>query len=429
MPSPARTLALSILATLEHGRATLADRLASPEIEALPPVERRFLNELVLGTLRLRGLLDFHLQALLGRPLQDLEPAILADILRIGAHQVLHLRVPARAAVNEAVELAAQHAPRAKGLVNAVLRRLAREGPTALPDAESAPLPWLTSAGSLPTWLAQRWLSTLGPQRAVARARALLQAPQIAFRLNPRAQDAWERVLSAELAPTPLTVPGAFRAQAGHPQELALAGLIALQDQGSQLAGHVAARGTRVLDACAAPGGKSMLIGDLLGPSARVIAAEISLRRLWTMRRLVAAWGATNVVCTAADGLRPPFRGSFDAVLVDAPCSGLGTIARKPDIRWRLREEDIARHSRRQRALLISLSRFVRPGGLLVYATCSLEDEETSRVVSWLRRRDPSWRLAPTPQWSAPFAADGTLRIEPEQACGDGFYVAALERP
>jgi 16S rRNA (cytosine967-C5)-methyltransferase len=428
MPTAARVLALSLLSGMARERQTLADRFATPRIDALPMVERGFLHELVLGTLRQRGLLDYHLRALIGRPVETLTPPVLADILRLGAHQILNLRVPARAAVNEAVELAAQHAPRAKGLVNAVLRRLARQGAGAVPDAETAPLDWLTSVGSLPLWLAQRWLTALGPQRSVERAAALRRPPPAVFRLNPRVHDAWQQAQAAGLEPEPLVVPGAFRATAGRPSGLAASAVIALQDQGSQLVAHLAAHGNCVFDACAAPGGKAMLIGDLLDPSAMVVAGEVSPRRLSTMRRLVNAWRSPNVRCLGANALTPPVRAQFDTVLVDAPCTGLGTIDCNPDIRWRLQPDDVERHAQSQRKLLTHLLPLVRPGGLLVYSTCSLEEEETLDVAKWLQDAHATLQPAFTPAWVTPFGADGVIRTLPERDGGSAFFAAVFRK-
>ena len=174
---------------------------------------------------------------------------------------------------------------------------------------------------------------------------------------------------------------------------LAEEGVVYVQDVGSQLVARLLARpGTsgRILDACAAPGGKALLIGDVLRDSSgRVVAAEAALRRLGTLGRLRDRWGATNVFPLGADARRPPFATPFDGVLVDAPCSGLGTLARHPDIRWSLRAEDLARQGRRQQEILEALAPLVRPGGRLVYATCSVEDEENEGVVGPLSRGPP----------------------------------------
>jgi 16S rRNA (cytosine967-C5)-methyltransferase len=427
-PSPARRLALRLLGEVQRGGLNLAERLASPDASRLEPRERAFLHELVLGTLRLRGLLDHAIGPLLDRATSEVDPVAL-DILRLGAHQLLHLRVPDRAAVSESVELAKEQVPRAAGFVNAVLRRLALTGTPAVPDATTDPLGWLTSAGSLPDWLAQRWLSRLGAVDAVARARAFSSPSPTALRLNPRATDAVRRCEEAGLSLRPLSVPGAYAAQGGRVEDLARQGVLYVQDQGSQLVAHLAATPGLILDACAAPGGKAMLVADLLGSESRVIAAESSPRRLRSMAGLCRRWGSSNIRLVRADGSRPPFAGFFDAVLIDAPCSGLGTLGRHPDIRWRVRPDDIPRHATRQRALLAALAPVLRPGGRVVYATCSLEEEETTAVVLDFLKTNPAFRPAGVPQWASPYLGpDGFVRTLPERGPGDGFFAATLER-
>jgi 16S rRNA (cytosine967-C5)-methyltransferase len=422
----ARRLALRVLLDTERGGPTLADRLAAADADALSTRDRAFLHELVLGTLRRRGELDFACARLAKGPFSRLDPPVKA-ILRLGAYQILHMRVPARAAVSESVDLARESAPRAGGLVNAVLRRLAREGPPPFPDPETDPLGWLTSAGSLPTWLASRWLERLGPATAVARARAFLDVPLAAFRFNPRVADAEARVRAEGLEPRPLTVPGSWAAS-GRLAPLAAENVLYLQDQGSQMAARLAAEGRTVLDACAAPGGKSTLLADLLGPEGRVVAAEASLPRLRRTADLVQRWGASTVRLVGADALRPPFGVAFDSVLLDAPCTGLGTLARHPDIRWRTSERDVERHARRQREMLESVSRAVRPGGRLVYSVCSGEPEEGEQVVSGFLATHTDFARAPLPDWAAPFADRGDASTRPERDGGDAFFLAFVVR-
>src|SRR5262245_46136126 len=422
MPTPAREVAFRILAGLDRGRPTLAAPLARPEVEALPPRERGFLHEMVLGTLRHRGLLDHALGRCLDRPLDDVIPPLRA-ILRLGAYQILRLRVPARAAVNEAVELSRAAAPRATGLVNAVLRRLAREGAPAVPDPVADPLAWLTTEGSLPGWLAERWRARLGAGVAIARARAALEPPAVTLRLNPRRPDAIERLRGEDIGLSPTTVPGAWRAEGSPPPALAVDGLLYAQDLGSQLVGQLAAGPGLVLDACAAPGGKALLIAD---SGATVVAAEASRRRVGTLAALVSRWRADGVRVLAADALRPPFPpAAFDTVLLDAPCSGLGTLARHADLRWRVQPDDLARQAARQRQLLASLAPLVRPGGRLVYATCSTEPEENEDVVGSLPR-EAGLAPAPLPAWTEPFRDGAFVRTLPERDGCDGFFAALL---
>lgn len=427
MATAARRLALDVLLRLESSRLSLADLLAAREIEALPPRERDFLHELVLGTLRRRGMLDRALALLLHQPIEELDAPV-AAALRLGAHQLLQLRVPARAAVNESVELARESRPRAAGLVNAVLRRLAREGPPAAADPVADPLAWLTGEGSLPGWLAQRWLARLGPERAVARARALLQTPDTVLRLNPRRPEARARANDAGLDLEPLAVPEAFRARGGRASPLAREGLLYVQDLGSQIAARLAARPGRLLDACAAPGGKTLLLADAAGSGSTVVAAEESPRRLATLKRLVGRWGAANVRVIRADAARPPLAARFDSLLLDAPCSGLGTLARHPDIRWRARQAEIPAHAERQRAFLRALAPLVEPGGTLVYAVCSLEPEEGHALIDAFLLADERFEPAPLPRWCEPFRSDGFALTLPERDGGDGFFIAPLRR-
>jgi 16S rRNA (cytosine967-C5)-methyltransferase len=427
MATDARRVALKILLDVDGRGPTLGDRLAAPDVEALAPRDRAFLHELVLGTLRRRGALDAAIAPLLSTPLADLDAPVRA-VLRLAAHQIVHLRVPDRAAVSEAVDLAKEAAPRGAGFVNAVLRRLAREGAPPELDPAREPLAWLTRTGSLPDWLASRWLDRWGTDAAIARARALLAEPTTAVRLNPRHPDAAARAAEAGLALDPLVVPGAFRVTAGRTAELAGTGLLHAQDEGSQLVAHLAAAPGRTLDACAAPGGKSTLVGDLVGAAGVVVAGEIAPARLRTLAALVARWGAPNVHVVAADALRPPFHGGFDTVLLDAPCSGLGTLARHPDIRWRAQPGDLVRHARRQAALLDALAQVVRPGGRLVYATCSSEPEENQDVVAGFLARRRDFRLLPLPAWAEPFRDGDYARTRPETDGGDSFFAAVLGR-
>jgi 16S rRNA (cytosine967-C5)-methyltransferase len=427
MATAARRLAWLILVDVERGGPTLADRLADPEVEALPARDRALLHELVLGTLRQRGTLDHALAAVLDRPLDRVEAPV-RTVLRLGAYQVFHLRVPDRAAVFESVELARGCAPRATGFVNAVLRRLAREGPPPVPDPEGDPLGWLTTAGSLPRWLAERWIARLGPGTAVARARAFLRLAPPVFRLNPRVPDAWARVRAAGLQPCPLAVPGAWEGGAAAPPELAASGVLYQQGLGSQMVAHPAARPGVILDACAAPGGKATLLGDLAGEAGWVVAAEASPRRLRVLDALVRRWGSNNVRVVGADGRRPPFGAPFDAVLLDAPCTGLGTLARHPDIRWRTRPEDLERHAHGQRELLEALAPLVKPGGSLVYSTCSTEPQENEDVALPFLRAHPEYGPAPLPAWAAPFAEGPFALTRPERHGGDAFFAAVLAR-
>lgn len=389
--------------------------------------DRALLHELALGTLRRRGWLDHALARLSSRPLDTLRPAVL-DALRLGAYQLLFLRTPAHAAVSETVDLAREAEPHAAGFVNAILRRLQREGPPPEPDPDTDPVGFMSTAGSLPRWLAERWHARLGAAAAVARARAALEAPPTYVRINPRVPSARDELAAGGVELEPAAVPGAFRASQGALSAFAERGIVYVQDAGSQLVARLAEAEGRLLDACAAPGGKALLLSDLAQGGTRVVAAELSAKRLASMAALARRWGAARLLLLGADGLRPPFREPFDAVLLDAPCSGLGTLGRNPDIRWRLGPADIERHAERQRALLETLARMVRPGGALVYATCSLETEETHEVVDSFLDANPAFSQDELPEWARPFASDGRVALDPARHPGDGFFAVRLRK-
>jgi 16S rRNA (cytosine967-C5)-methyltransferase len=426
MAAPARHAALEVLRRVSRGGTTL-DILDRLEARLADERDRALVHELVLGTLRRRGWLDHVIARLCARPFAELEPAIV-EVLRLGAYQLLFLRVAPHAAVSESVELARAETPRAAGFVNAVLRRLQREGPPPEPDAGADPIGWLTTAGSLPRWLAERWLAQLGAERAMERARAALEPPPIFVRLNPRVSDAAERLSAAGSTLKPTDIPECYRLEGGSPGRLAEQGVVYVQDAGSQLVARLAEVRGLWLDACAAPGGKSLSMADAAAEGTRIVAAEASRPRLAVLVRLAARWGASGLWPVAADALAPPFRRAFDGVLLDAPCSGLGTLARNPDIRWRLDSAGLARHAERQRAMLESLANLVRPGGQLVYATCSLEPEETREVVDAFLERDGRFVLAELPPWARRFAVDGRIELDPAKRAGDGFFAARLLR-
>lgn len=423
MPTPARRLAFRILGEMERGGPLLGDRLADADVLALDPRERSFVHELVLGTLRARGFVDHALAAHLDRPLAKLQAPVLSA-LRLGAYQILRLRVPDRAAVSESVELARAAVPRAAGFVNAVLRALARAGAPPVPDPARDPVGWLTTEGSLPRWLAERWAGRLGAETAVARARAAATPPPVWFRINPRVPDALEQVRAAGLEASPAPVPGAWESSGSLPPDLLERGVAYVQDLGSQMVGRLAAGPGRVLDACAAPGGKTTLVAD--AGAAAVVAGEASGPRARRLQALTARWGSPNVRVVGADAERPPFAGPFETVLLDAPCSGLGTIARHPDVRWRARPEDLVGHARRQRAMLDALAGLVAPGGRLVYSTCSSEPDENERVVEAFLAGHPRFGLAPLPEWARAFADGPFARTTPERDRSDAFFAAVL---
>jgi 16S rRNA (cytosine967-C5)-methyltransferase len=447
-PTQVRLTALRVLQRVDQGGAyaDLALRAALAR-SPLGAGDRALVTELVYGTLRWRGRLDFLLSCVLDRDFGKLELQV-ATLLRLGAYQVLFAeRIPAPAAVDQTVRCArAVGADRAAGLVNAVLRRLAAQREAlALPGLETDPLGHLTHALSLPSWLAARWLARLGPAEAAALAAASNAVPPLVARANPRrtTRDALLAELRArfpDAEPARLAPLGVRLGHRGDPgrDPAFVEGRFTLQDEGSQLVVELLAPvpGERVLDVCAAPGTKATAIAERVGDAGRVVALDRNARRLHLVGRDARRLGLPNLgiavfdATRALDPVAPP--GSFDRVLVDAPCSGLGTLRRNPDLRWRLREGDPAHLAETQRALLRRAAAALRPGGALVYSTCTLLTEENEAVVDAFLAETPAFRRAPADAVPAPvrplIEADGALRTWPHRHDADGFYAARLER-
>jgi 16S rRNA (cytosine967-C5)-methyltransferase len=446
-PTQARLVAARVLERVERARAyadlTLQAALAR---SALGPRDRAFATELVYGTLRWRGRLDHLLGFVLDREIAALEPGVLT-LLRLGAYQILFCDgVPAPAAVDQTVRCArALGAARAAGLVNAVLRRLAQQGDALpLPALADDPRAHLEFALGLPRWIAERWLAALGPEAAAALAAASNAVPPVTARAN-RARISRDALL-ARLAPRfPDAVPCAF-AQGGivlgHGAAPAadpdfVDGLFTVQDEASQLVVELLepAPGERVLDACAAPGTKTTAIAERVGPDGLVVALDRSARRLALVGRAARRLGLANVTALAHDATQPLGEvpgGPFDRVLVDAPCSGLGALRRNPDARWRVAPEDPARLAEVQAALLASAASVLRPGGTLVYSTCTLTREENDSVIEAFLSRTPA--LARVGAGSLPATlrplldGEGALRTWPHRHGMDGFFAVRMER-
>ncbi|HJO22096.1 MAG: 16S rRNA (cytosine(967)-C(5))-methyltransferase RsmB [Myxococcota bacterium] len=447
-PTQARLLALRVLERVER-TSSYADRLLHAQLghSRLNAADRAFATDLVNGTLRWRGRLDFLLAQLVERDLEKLEP-MLTNALRIGAYQIVcNDRVPDRAAVDQTVRsVRAAGAEHATGFVNAVLRRLAAEHrDMRLPSLETDPLGHLTHALSLPAWLADRWLEQFGPVEAIALAEACNRVPPLCVRAN-RQRTTRDALLTELRTRFPGAMPchfagdGVVLGHRGHPglDPAFLGGRFTVQDEASQLvvAFLDPQPGERVLDVCSAPGGKATGIAERMGPGGEVVALDRNSRRLDLVRRHVRRLGLSDVRCIerdatqALDNLTPT--PGFDRVLVDAPCSGLGTLRRNPDARWRVRPDDPARLAEVQRTLLLSAAAALRPGGVLVYSTCTVLPEENENLVRSFLAEAPGFRRAPTeevaPELHPLLDAEGTLRVMPHIHDGDGFFAVRMVR-
>jgi len=445
--SPARKAAFRILMAVETGATHSDDLLRGKSVSALAPPDRHLATALVLGVLRWQIRLDHQFQALLARPNARLDPEI-RIALRLGAFQILFMdRIPARAAVDESVELARQAGHKfASGMVNAVLRKLAKVGPLRFSE-ENAPAVALAQAH--PAWMVERWVQFYGLEPTLAICRHGQTQPVLSIRVGDPAAEAELTAAGIALEPGQLLT-GARTVVSGDITDTAAfcEGQVRLQDEGSQLVAELAAAlcpaQGRILDACAAPGGKTLILAER-NPHAHIVACESSESRLDQMRLRLAGLGE-RMECRLADASLLAEDEAFDLALADVPCSGTGTLGRNPEIRHRLRVGDLPRQAERQRAILTAALRSVRPGGRVLYSTCSLEPEENEQVVAAVLAATSnvhSCSVAPlidalltkgilTPggaeRLRASITPKGYLRLLPGVFHTDGFFIGILER-
>lgn len=423
-PLASRQAALEILVSCLDKGQPLDEALARHAgFAGLDPRDRAFVRLLLATTLRRLGEIDVVLAALVERPLEGPNAAG-RQVLRLGAAQLLFLGTAAHAAVDTSVRLIEDaHLPHLKGLANAVLRRISRDGVAILGDRDPARL-------NTPQWLWQSWATAYGEDttRAIAAAH-LIEAP---LDLTPRSNtDFWAGQLEAEVLPT-----GTLRRTGGgHIAELPgfAEGTWWVQDAAAtlpvRLLGNIA--GKRVADLCAAPGGKTL---QLCAAGAAVTAVDISARRMSRVSENLARAGLAAELVTADASKWAPAE-KFDAVLLDAPCSGTGTLRRHPDIAWLKDEEDVGRLTLTQDRLLLRAIDLLRPGGTLVYAVCSLQEDESLARIEALLAREPRLKRVPVQPVELPGLAnaatkDGDVRtlpsMWPERGGLDGFYIARL---
>ncbi|HEX8907193.1 MAG TPA: 16S rRNA (cytosine(967)-C(5))-methyltransferase RsmB [Longimicrobiaceae bacterium] len=427
-----RRAALHVLQRVRVGE--LADRALDQELARLDPRDRGWAQELVYGTFRLRGRIDHLLGALVRDGLGSLDPEVL-DVLRLGAYQLLEMEsVPPYAAVSQSVELArAAGAARAAGLVNGVLQNLQRRRASIrFPDFARDPAAHLEAWGSHPHWLLERWIARWG----AADARALVEAdnrrPELYLRpLGISVDEARARLGEAEIASEPVEfAPDSVRILPPTTAVEALAAIPAVvQDPAAALVVRYAAvpAGATVLDLAAAPGGKALGMAER---AAHVAAADLSPRRIARVAENAAriGWGG-RIGPVVADGRNPPFR-AVDAVLLDAPSTGTGTFRRHPDGRWRVGLGDVAALAALQAELLEAAAALVKPGGVLVYSTCSLEREENEERVEAFLAEHPDFEPRPAPGAVPADVLDGAGRLSvlPQRHGVDGAFAARLGR-
>ena len=433
--SPARWSAFEILRKVEDG--AFSSVLLAAEEPNLEPADRALCHELVLGVLRRQLQLDKVIEHFSNRNPHSLDRSVVIA-LRLGLYQLRFLtKIPASAAVNESVKLV--HAARlssARAFVNAILRRATREMNFNPATAETDPISKLSIESSHPRWLIERWIDSFGLAAAEEIANANNLTPPIAFRVvqtKANDDDILAKLCKAGVSlETSNIAEGAWLVSSGSVvlRELVSNGEIYLQDEASQLVAEVvgALPGERVLDVCAAPGGKSTLIADRT--KAFVVAGDVSPRRLSTIARTVATQELRRISLLLLDASHSlPFPSdTFDRVLVDAPCSGTGTLRHNPEIRWRVSEGNIRSFAALQIQFLENGARVVRTGGRLVYSTCSVEKEENEEVISRFLRGNEAFRQVALLAGSSLATSSGALRTWPQRDNTDGFFVAALEK-
>jgi 16S rRNA (cytosine967-C5)-methyltransferase len=427
MIAPARRAAFELLLELKRKPESHSDvLLRSKRVEALSPLDRNLATTLVMGVLRWQLVLQQRIREVLTRSKGHLADPVQVS-LELGALQLLLLdRIPAHAAIFESVELVRQSGnPYAVGLANAVLRKLAQSPKLNEADASAAH----------PSWMVERWVAAYGSEAAAAICRYDQLPPPATIRLSSPEPDPGLQLERGSF------VASAWRVVAG--DVTGMRGL-RMQDEGSQLIAELAGRGTAILDCCAAPGGKTAILAER-NPAATITACDINPLRLKAMRALLAGHPG-NISFRALDATELPFQAEFDLVLCDAPCSGTGTMARNPEIRYRVTVDDFARQHERQVRLVCSAMRCLREGGRLVYSTCSLEGEENEGVVAEALERQRGFRLLPWRPQVRALEGEGVLlpgtgerffpsglpddfvRLLPGAYQGDGFFAACLTR-
>lgn len=442
MAIDARDVALKIIGEVNEGGAyaniALARELGK---RPLSDQDRRFVTELVYGTVKAGATLDWLLGHYISRPLAKIDPVI-RNILRLGAYQIFFLsRVPVSAACNQAVELAKRHSHAGTvKFVNAVLRGAARDpGKAAYPDPEKEPAKFLALKYFHPEWLVTRWLERLGHAECEALLAVDNATPPLSLRTNTL--KASRDDLLARLAGEEVTAEASAWAPEGivcheYPALAKLVslreGLFQVQDESSMLVAHVVGPkpGEFVLDACGAPGGKSTHLAALMGDKGRVLSTDLYEHKLRLTAENAARLGISIIETKVSDAtkLHEAHAGQADRVLVDAPCSGLGVLRRKPDSRWRKTASMLRDLPKLQSAILASAAACVKPGGVLVYSTCTTEPEENDNVVRAFLADNPGFVLTRTGEHLPRPQAGELVQLWPHRDGVDGFFIARMER-
>jgi 16S rRNA (cytosine967-C5)-methyltransferase len=434
--SPARECAFTVLRRVfEQG--AYADRAFTAQARGLERRDRALAMQLCYGAVQRRGTLDHVAQRLLSRPLGDLDPPVLAA-LRLGLFQLLYLEgIADHAAVHESVELAKRATPAAAGLVNAVLRRAVTDGPGILAELHDDDPESAAVLHSVPVWLTRRWWQELGAPTARQLLRRINTPAESALRVNTLVVGVDEQLAALSVAAAPaaglpegLVVEGPFDA---HGSAAWRRGAIMPQSRGSMLVARALApiAGERVLDLCAAPGAKTTHLAALMGDRGSVIAVERHRGRAQALERTCARMHASCVRVQVGDSATRREDAGFARVLVDPPCSGLGTLQSRPDLRWRASPEGVEQLAAQQGRILDAAAGATAPGGVLVYSVCTISCAEGERVAERFLREHPEFVPGDLgsahPHW-ADAAVGPYLQLLPHRERTDGFFIARFER-
>jgi len=446
-----RRMAFNILQRIEKERSyadILIDKTLSTTEMSDP--DRGLLTELVYGVMRRRGTLDHVLNQFSRRKTDRLERNVLI-LLRLGLYQMLYLdRIPVSAAVNETVKLAKELTPSASGLINAVLRRADRERERIrYPDRLKEPVAFLAARYSHPPWIIRQWIEQLDLDETEELARVMVEPPPLTLRVNTLRIGREE--LLAKLAASGIEAAPCRYSHVGVnvTTRVPLAGLpefneglCTIQDESSQLSSILLApkAGERVLDLCAAPGGKATHLAQLMGNRGTVIACDFFPRKLLLIEENARRMGISIITATPLDAANAAHHEiltktegeSFDRILVDTPCSGLGVLRRNPDGKWWKRAEDLTDLVGRQKRILLNSTGLLKDGGTLLYATCSTTREENEEVIADFLSNRPDFVLedlrAHFPEYAELFTESGCFRSWPHKHGMDGFFAARMRK-
>jgi 16S rRNA (cytosine967-C5)-methyltransferase len=443
-----RAIALDVLMKIEQNQAYSNLQLNQTLQKAnVKDIDKGLLTSIVYGTIQRKNTIDFYLDQLLNKPIKKKDRWVLT-LLRLSIFQMLYMdRVPDHAIIHEAVEIAKQRGHQGvAGLVNGILRKLQREGTAEMDKKAGTGSEKAALTYSMPKWLIERWSSQFGNEDAEKMAESNLLPSPVTARVNTMLttreevlQQLEQEGVSAEegeLSPEGIIIRDGYLPGT----EAYNKGLVTIQDESSMLVARAVAPrpGETVLDACAAPGGKSTHMAEMMKGKGKVVSLDLHAHKIELINKQAKRLGLENISASVLDARKAGEKyesESFDRVLVDAPCSGFGVIRKKPDLKWSKTEEDVLKLASIQKDILESASHMVRDGGLLVYSTCTVDKDENSEVAEWFLHNHPEFEWDPDfsekmPENVKTFIIEerSDLQIMPHYFNSDGFYIAAYRK-